>query len=64
MKIDIDVENINKNDNNTWRNIYEAIDEGEFVNVELFPRAFINLCKNNTNDPQDIPTDINKNIKT
>ena len=60
--MDLDVSNIDKNDNNTRRNIYKAIGEGYFVKVKLFPRAFINICKNHSNEPQKIPTDIKKNI--
>ena len=62
--MDFDVENNNNIDKNTWRNIYEEIDEGYFVKVKLFTRAFINLCKNRPNEPQNIPTDIKNNIKT
>ena len=61
--MDLDIVNIDKNKNNTWRTIYEAIDEGYFVKVKIFPRAFINIFKKHTNDPQKIPTDIRKNIK-
>ena len=43
--MDLYVANIDNNDNNTCGNIYEVIDEGYFVRVKLFPRAFINLCK-------------------
>ena len=56
------VANIDKNDNNIWMTIYEAIYEGYFFKVKLFPREFINICKNNPNEPQNIPTDINNNI--
>ena len=58
----LDVANIDKNDNNTRRTIYEAIDEGYFVKFKLFPREFINLCKKHPNEPQNTPTDIKKNI--
>ena len=61
--MDLDVANIDKNDNNTWRTIYEAVDEGYFVKVKLFPRAFIKICKKHANEPQKVPTDIKKNIK-
>ena len=58
---DLDVENIDTNDNNTLRTIYEAIDEGDFVNVKIFPIAFINLCKKHSNE-KNIPTYIRNNI--
>ena len=62
-KIDLYFSNIDKNDKNTWRTIYKAIVERYFGDAKLLPRAFIYLCKNNPNDPQKIPTDINKNKK-
>ena len=63
MTIDLYVANIDKNLKKTWRTIYKAIDERYFVEVRLFPRSFINICKNHTNDPQNIPTDIKKSLK-
>ena len=35
------VKNIDKNDDNTWRTIYEAIDEPYFGEVETFPKLFL-----------------------
>ena len=40
-----DVSNIDNNDNNTWRTIYEKIYEYYFGEIKLFPRAFTNLYK-------------------
>ena len=34
--MDLDVANIDNNDKNTWRKIYEAIDAPYFGGVELF----------------------------
>ena len=56
--MDLDVTNIDKNDKNTWRKIYEAIGEPYFGGVKLIPRAFLNLCKNHPNEPQKNPADI------
>ena len=36
--MDIDVENIDKNDKNTCRTIYEAVDELYFGKVKLFTK--------------------------
>ena len=47
--MDIDVENINKNDKNRWRNIYEAIDAPYFGEVKLFPKEFLDPYKENPN---------------
>ena len=60
--MDLDVANIDKNDDNTWRTIYESIYEIYFVKIKLFPRAFINICKNYPNERQNISTYIKKNI--
>ena len=62
--MDLYVKNIDKNKKKTWRTIYKAIGEGYFVKVKLFTREYFNLCKNHPNEPQNIPTDIKKNIKT
>ena len=37
-KIDLNVSNIDRNDKNTWRTIYEEIDAPYFVGVKLFPK--------------------------
>ena len=50
--MDIDVENINKNDKNRWRNIYEAIDAPYFGEVKLFPKEFLYPYKDHPNNPQ------------
>ena len=62
MIMDLDVTNIDKNENFTWRTIYEEIDEGYFINITIFSRAFISICKKHPNESQKIPTDIKKNI--
>ena len=62
-KFYIDVKNIDKNDKNIWRTIYEAIYAPYFEEVKLFSKEFIDHCKNRPNEPQNIPTVINKNIK-
>ena len=41
----IDVENIDKRDNNTWRTIYEAIDEKCFKKLICFLKIFLNTMK-------------------
>ena len=61
--MDIDIKNINKNDKNTWRTIYEEICEPYFGEVKLFPKAFIEHCKKHLNGSRNIPYEINKSIK-
>ena len=60
----LDVANIDRNYKNTWRAIYEAIDEHYFGELKLFTIAFNNICKNHLNEPQNIPDDIKNNLKT
>ena len=43
--MDIDVKNIDENDKNTWRKIYEAIDEPYFGYFTLFTKVFIENCE-------------------
>ena len=47
--MDIYVKNIYKNDKNTWRTIYEAIDEPYFGEVKLIPKLFPYHYKNHPN---------------
>ena len=47
----LDVSNIDKNYTNTQRTRYKAVNELNFEWVKLFPRSFINICKNHPNDP-------------
>ena len=61
--MDLDVGDIDKNYKNTWRTIYAEIDAPYFVEVELFPKLFLGQCKNHPNEPQNNPTETNKNIK-
>ena len=61
--VDLDVANIDKNNKDKRRTIYEAIDGGYLGEFKLFPRAFINISKNLPNKPQNIPTDIKENLK-
>ena len=44
-KIDLDIVNIDKNDKDTQRTIYEAICERYFGEVILIPRSFIIFFK-------------------
>ena len=63
MKMDIDVKNIDKNDNKTWSAISEAIGAPYFEEMKTFPKLFLRQCKNHPNEPQNIPYEINRNIK-
>ena len=54
ITIYIYVKNIDRNDKNTWRTIYEAIDAPYFGDVNLFTKVFLDQCKNHPNEPQKI----------
>ena len=45
---------MDKYDRNTWRKIYDAIDEPYFNKVYLFTEDFLEIRKNSTNAPQNI----------
>ena len=57
------VENIDKNINTTWRPIYEVIDAPFFEKTNIFPQYFLDLCKNNPNQPQFLPYDVKKRLE-
>ena len=46
-----------------WRPIYEVIDEAYIEVTKIFPENFIRYCKNNSNEPQFISSDVKNNIK-
>ena len=46
-----------------WRTIYEVIDEDYIKKSNIFPDAFITKCKQCTNEPQNISSDVKNNIK-
>ena len=58
--MEIDMENIYKDDNMTCRKIYKAIDELYFEEVTLFPQQFLEHCKDNPNVPQNNTSEIEK----
>ena len=38
-----------------WRPIYEVIKNSYFAATKLFPTEFLDQCRNNTNETQNIP---------
>ena len=51
----INAENINKNIRTIWRPIYEVIN-APFLKKRIFSTRFLDLCKNNSNKPQFLPS--------
>ena len=43
--------------------MYEVIDEAYIKEYNIFPEDFIRECKNNSNEAQFIPSDVQNNIK-
>ena len=58
------MENIDNDDKMTCITIYEAIDEIYFEEFTLFPKDFLEHCKNNPNVPQNNTSEIKTYIKT
>ena len=44
--------------NKIWRPIYEVIDAPFFEETDIFPQAFLDLCKNNPNQTQCLPSEV------
>ena len=42
------------------RQIYEVIDEAYIIDYNIFPDDFIRECKNNSNKPQYLSSDVKK----
>ena len=61
--MDIDVENIDKNDQNIWRTIYKVIDAPYFRRVKLLTKSFLHHCEKHTDKLQKFPTETKKNVK-
>ena len=51
----LDIENISSKKQSFWRPIYEVIENSYFEETKLFPTKIFNQCRNNPNEPQNIP---------
>ena len=49
--MDIDSKIIDKLFKNTWRTIYDSIDEPYFREAKLFSKENLDHCKNHPNEP-------------
>ena len=61
--MDIDVENVDKNDKNTWRNIYDAIYAPYHVEIKPSLETILDQCKKYPNKPKNITTEIKNKTK-
>ena len=61
--MNLDIENIAITNQPFWRSIYEVIDDSYLGVVELFPKIFFNQCKNNLNEPHNIPSEFRSALK-
>ena len=41
-----------------WGPIYEVIDAPFFEETDIFPQTYLDLCKNNLNQPNFIPYEV------
>ena len=53
-----DIENITSKKEQFWKSIYEVIDYSYFGVVNFFPKLFLNQCKYNPNEPQNVPSKV------
>ena len=56
--MDVDIENIFSKKQPFWISIYEVIDYSFFEETKLFPTKFVNRCRNNPSEPQNIPSEV------
>ena len=61
--MDVNIENIASKKQPYWRSINRIIDNSYFEVVKLFTTTFLNQCKNNTNEPQNIPSEFKAYFK-
>ena len=61
--MDVEIENIASKKYPFWRPIYEVIENSYFEETKLFPTTFLNQCRNNTNEPHNIPNEIKTDFK-
>ena len=54
-RMNVDVENIFNKKQKIWRPKYEVIDNSYFVATKIFPTELLDQCRNNTNNPKNIP---------
>ena len=53
--MNVDIENVFSKKQPLWRPIYEVIDNSYFTATKLFPTKILDQCRNNPNEPQNIP---------
>ena len=58
-----DIENIAITSQKIWISIYKVIHDDYFQAVKLFPTQFLDHCKENGNEPQNIPTEVKTALK-
>ena len=61
--MNVDIVKISSKRQPFWRPIYEVIDNSYFKETKLFLTIFLNQCRNNPNEPQNILNEIKANFK-
>ena len=56
--VNVGIENVSSKKQPSWRPIYEVIDNSYFVETKFFSTEFLDQCRNNPNEPQNIPNEI------
>ena len=56
--MNVDVKNIASKKQKNWIPIYEVIDHSYFEATKLFPTQSLDQCRNNPNNPHNIPNEI------
>ena len=53
--MNVDIEKIDSTKQPFWGSIYKVIYDSYFELVKQFRKIFLNQCKNNPNEPKNIP---------
>ena len=56
--MNLDIENIYSTKQPFWKTVYETIDDSYLEVVKTFTKIFLNQCKNNPNEIQNIPSEV------
>ena len=57
------IESIASKEQPFWRPMYELIKNLYFTSTKLFPTNFLDQCRNNTHEPENIPNEIKAALK-
>ena len=61
--MNVDIEKIASKKQPFWRSIYEVFYDSYFEVVKLFTTKHLNQCRNNSNESQNIPSEVKAYFK-